>query len=309
MVSKEEYNSYVEKLIDKKDACVKSLSLWYMLVSITMIIAGIVLCIFFFPFMLWSNFHLVSFILGVCLIIVSILMLNKRRDTKKIFREDIREKVIGYLLKDYTYRFDRIGYISSLEFDNSQFCGTYDCYCCGDALTVNIPNDDGSESKIDFQIGDVNAYDVEYDEKGNRSTRDVYKGVFGCVKFKSNFKCILTIDSKFKRKGVKFENVILEDINFNKKFKVKTNNQVEARYILTPNMMEKILLLESRIKNIKIVFADKNLYVGSEKVNLFELDKYRNDDVASIFDNLYDEIELILGIVDELKNNNKIFKM
>ena len=73
--------------------------------------------------------------------------------------------------------------------------------------------------------------------------------------------------------------------------------------------MEKIMLLESKIKNVKIVFVGKCIYIGSKKVNLFELDNYKKDDVVSVFDNLYDEIELILGIVEELKNNNKVFKM
>ena len=76
-----------------------------------------------------------------------------------------------------------VGIISSLEFDKSQFSKNYDCYCCGDFLEINIPKDDGSESKIDFQIADVNAYELDIDENGDRTTRDVYKGVFGYVIF------------------------------------------------------------------------------------------------------------------------------
>ena len=101
----------------------------------------------------------------------------------------------------------------------------------------------------------------------------------------------------------------MEDINFNKKFKITSNNQVEARYILTPDMMEKISLLESKFKGIKIVFVDKYLYIGSKKVNMFELGNYKINNDLSMFENLYDEMAIILGIVEELKNNNKVFKM
>ena len=63
------------------------------------------------------------------------------------------------------------------------------------------------------------------------------------------FKCILTVNSNFKRKGIKLEDVVLENIEFNEKFKIRTDNQIEARYILTQNMMEKLLILKNKIKS------------------------------------------------------------
>ena len=311
MVSKEEYNAYVKKILEKEERVnIKSMALWYQLVAVLLIFVGAILCIFWFPYIFLGGYPVIIFFVGVVAVIASVDMFLVKNRSMKYYRGECRDKIIRYLLKGNEYLFYKSGYISSLEFDCSQFAkSTYDCFSSSDLLMINIPNDDGSKSKIDFRVADVCAYDLSVDDEGNRSTSDVYRGVFGYVTFKKKFKCILSINSKYKIKGIKLEKVLLEDINFNEKFKVKSNNQVEARYILTPDMMDKILKLEAIIKDVKIVFVDRSIYIGSEKINLFELRRYKKGDPLTVFDNLYDEITLILGIVEELKNNDKVFKM
>lgn len=311
MVSKEEYNSYVKKILGKEEKVnIKSLALWYHMVAILLILVGVILCVFWFPYIFFGGYQVILFFVGVIAVIVSVSMFHIRNSAMEYYRGDFREKIIRYLLKGNEYWFDKSGYISSLEFDFSQFAkSTYDCFSSSDLLMINIPNNDGSESKINLRIADVSAYDLSVDDEGNRSTSDVYTGIFGYVTFKKKFKCILSINSKYKIKGLKLENVVLEDINFNEKFKVKSDNQVEARYILTPDMMGKIMKLEEIINGVKIVFTNKSVYIGAEDVNLFELRRYKKGDPLTVFDKLYDEIMLVLGIVEELKNNDKVFKM
>ena len=309
MVSKEEYKKHVKELLEKEENMdVKVLSLWYKLGSILLLVFGIVFLLFTLPSLKFRVNRL--FVIAILSIILSIYMIMNRKKTKKHYRGEFRNKIIDYLLEGEQYRFDKSGRISSLDFECSQFAKkSYSCFRSSDLLVINIPNDNGKKSSIDFQVADVDAYELHVDSKGNRSTSDVYQGMFGYIEFNEKFKCVLAINSNYKIKGVKLEKVILEDINFNKEFDVKTNNQLEARYILTPDMMEKIMKLEKMIKDVKILFANKTLYIGSEKVNMFELGKYKSGDPLIIFENLYDEIALILGIIDELKNNDKVFKM
>lgn len=309
MVNKEEYKKYVKQLLEKEENMdVRVLSLWYKLGSILLLIFGIVFLLFTIPSLRFGVNRL--FVIAILSIILSICMIMNIRKTKKYYRGDFREKIISYLLEEKKYRFDKNGRISSLDFECSQFAKkSYSCFRSSDLLVINIPNNDGKKSNIDFQIADVDAYELHVDSKGNRSTSDVYQGMFGYVTFENKFKCILTINSGYKLKGTKLEKVVLEDIDFNNEFDVKSNDQLEARYILTPDMMEKILKLEKIIKNVKIVFANKTLYIGAEKVNMFELKKYKKGDPLTVFENLYDEIELVLSIVEELKNNDKVFKM
>ena len=96
---------------------------------------------------------------------------------------------------------------------------------------------------------------------------------------------------------------------FNKKFRIYINNQREERYILTPKMMENLLYLEERIKGVKITMVDNKMYIGFERKNLFELGTIKQDKLETIFDSFYDEIEVILNIINEIQTNNKIFKI
>jgi len=310
MISREKYLEHVKKIVQESNVGNrKILSVWFKVAFILLLVLGVIsfFSATFLAVISWHFFHLLW--VGVFLVVISAIMLNKREKMINYYKGDPREKLIACLLEGNSYFFDKRGWISSKEFELSQIANNYACFESGDLLAINIPNDDGSKSKIDFEIADVIAYNVSEDNEGKQTTHNVYEGVFGYATFKKKFKCILTINSKYKRKGVSFDKVILEDIDFNEKFKVMSNNQVEARYILTPDMMEKITRLESKLKGIKIVFVDKCIYIGAKGVNMFELSPYKFNDDVSIFEALYDEMALILEIVDELKNNNKVFKM
>ena len=316
MVSREEYKKYVKKLIEKnKEIKMKSLSIWYLFGAMLSIVFGAFMCCFS-AFQLLKIYYLhfnyriqILFIIGAVLIAAGIVMIKIRQDTKKVLRTDVKKSVIKYLLKDYWHWFMGFGYMEEHEFKNSQFGKTFDCFSSYDTLNINVPNNDGSKSNVYFKISDVYTYNRVFKEDGTYVDKGLYEGVFGYVTFKKAFKCILAINSKFKIKGIKFEDVILEDINFNEKFKVLTDNQIEARYILTPDMMEKLSLLEEKLNGIKIVLVDRKLYLGVPKYNMFEMKNYDKDDELAVFDNLYDEIQLVLSIVEELKNNDKVFKM
>ena len=186
MVSKKEYLEYAGKLVEKSiTGNRKLLSVWSKVGLILLIILGGIITIRSVAIMLIIRRINRNFVIGVSLIVISIILLVKRSKMLKLYRGEIREKLIAYLLKDNSYYFDKSGWISSYEFENSQFSRKYDCFSSCDLLSINIPNDDGSESKIDLEIADVNAYDVSVDEEGNRTTHDVYKGMFGYARFKS----------------------------------------------------------------------------------------------------------------------------
>ena len=313
MISKEKYSLYVTRLIkrDKNKRNVESLSLKYKFVWISLLIIGIIFFVFFaFGFVITLNKKsAIMAVISMVLFNISIIKLKYRSKTLRYYKENYREKIINYLLKDTKHYFYEFGEIDSSTFDESQFSkGSYNRYYGKDYLVVNIPNDDNSRSNVDLRICDLNVYDETRDEEGNTSRHTCYKGMFGCVEFNSCFKCILSVDSSYKKKGVKLEKVKLEDIVFGEKFKIKASDQIEARYILTPKMMGNLLHLEEKFNNLKIVLSGNKLYFGAPKVNLFELEDYNGDEVA-IFDNLYDEIKTILAIVEELKNNNKVFNV
>lgn len=64
----------------------------------------------------------------------------------------------------------------------------------------------------------------------------------------------------------------LEDPTFEKAFEVYTTDQVEARFLLTPDMMQSMVDLEHafRGKNLRCAFAGEQMYIAVEGANLFE---------------------------------------
>jgi hypothetical protein len=72
--------------------------------------------------------------------------------------------------------------------------------------------------------------------------------------------------------GRKLERVRLVDPSFEKAFEVWGTDQVEARYLLHPVMMERLIALETALhgKRIRCAFEDGELLIAVEGGNLFE---------------------------------------
>ena len=95
--------------------------------------------------------------------------------------------------------------------------------------------------------------------------------------------------------------VNLEDVALNRQYEIFSDNQIEARYILTPVFMEKI-------KNIALAFTsryyrlsfnnNKMLLLAATDKDLFMMGDVRQDTNKETFDTLYAEMVSILQLVD-----------
>ena len=111
---------------------------------------------------------------------------------------------------------------------------------------------------------------------------------------------------KFNRS--KFEEVKLEDTEFGKMYKIYSDNQVEARYVLTTAFIE-------RIKNIKTAFKAKYMRVAFKdgKItlalhagrDLFAMSHYNKETDSHTFMGLFDELLSVFELVEELKLNQR----
>lgn len=221
------------------------------------------------------------------------------------------------LLDDYEYDYRPKAYLKQSIFRASGFGGSYDSYSGEDLMQVRIKNDDGTPSNTIFSICDLDVTEERErtvtDSHGHTHTETytvtVYNGAFGYVNFPFSFKCSLNLNvfpSFFS--SDKSERIKLEDIDFNKRFTTYTDNQIEALCILTPTMMTKLKALDKSAKNLKISLKKNNLYIGFSK-NMFELNKKVKTLDGNIFSGFYDDVRNIFEIVEEIKNNNKVFKM
>lgn len=188
-------------------------------------------------------------------------------------------------------------------------------YTGEDLLKIDIPKDDGSPSGIELKICDLHISreeevklfndeeELSFGQKKETVEKDLFDGAFGYVHFPFEFKCRLGINKKVK--GTK--KIELEDIKFNEKVKVFTDNQLEAVVILTPSLMEKLLSFNQSISNFQLHLAPSGDMYFKMTRNLFAIKVNGTEDM--MFDRFYDDVCMILSIVNEIKNNNKLFKM
>ena len=105
------------------------------------------------------------------------------------------------------------------------------------------------------------------------------------------------------------ELVQLENPDFEKMFAVYSTDQVEARYILTPNLMERIYnFCEKHEITVSMAFHNSNVFVGIPmSKDFFEPNIFRtllNYDRSKEY---HDDMQLALSLVDELNLNNRIW--
>lgn len=109
-----------------------------------------------------------------------------------------------------------------------------------------------------------------------------------------------------KGKAKKMSNMTLEDPEFNKKYDVSTQDQIEGRYLVTTSFMERFKNLHTAFgtKKAKCAFFDnKVMFALSTEKNLFELSEgifcsLKNPKQTKVF---YEEISAIYDIIDYFK--------
>ena len=99
----------------------------------------------------------------------------------------------------------------------------------------------------------------------------------------------------------------MEDPAFEKKFVVYTENDVEARYILTPKLMRTMLALSERfrkgVSRIAFAFMDSNVYIAipiESGRDLFEMPS-RGDLGADTAKRTQEELKEILSVFDVME--------
>ncbi len=105
-----------------------------------------------------------------------------------------------------------------------------------------------------------------------------------------------------------FESVRLESVDFHKKYTVYSTDQIEARYILTSSMIERLLNLEFtfRAKYIRGSFKDNKLIlIIHTNRDMLEMGSNFKEAKLKTFTQLFEEIVSILKIIDQLKLDEK----
>ena len=140
----------------------------------------------------------------------------------------------------------------------------------------------------------------------------LFKGVIVEFNFNKNIKGHTFFhENSFTAKKIPFNKhyyrkVNLESVTFENKYNVYSNDQIEARYILTPSLMERIenLKFAFKAKYVRGSFKDNKLYLAIHTgKDMFAMGSDFKDSDFHTFETLYNEMLSVLKIVEELKLN------
>jgi hypothetical protein len=184
----------------------------------------------------------------------------------------------------------------------------------------------GTLGKTRMSFSEVTAQRVRQVQSGKGETREsvstIFSGVFFCADFNKNFsgatfvlpdraqKLLGAVGQLLQSWEKNFGQIVkLEDPEFEQAFVVYSDSQIEARYILTPALMRRILEFHRRTgRPFRISFAGTRVNVAIDMGrNLFEARLFRTLLEPSLYATFWHDLTLLAGIVEELNLNTRIW--
>ena len=171
---------------------------------------------------------------------------------------------------------------------------------------------------INFESADVHIEEEHTDDEGHTTYVTIFRGQWFIFDFNKPFKANIQVCAKnfhnAKRGSLfsktKYNKVSMEDMEFNKEFKVYAQNELDAFYVLTPNCMEKIKELKDKTKGrLLLCFIDNRLHVGLyNNKDLFEANIFKKINLEEEQNKTLNEMKIITEFVDTLDLDNDLFR-
>lgn len=101
--------------------------------------------------------------------------------------------------------------------------------------------------------------------------------------------------------GLKLSKVEMEDVNFNKQFTVQAMNPHDAFYILTPQFMQRLLVLKQRYSSITMVISQGKLHIGlNHQADSFDMNVWNKIDYPKEKERMEKDAWVIRELVEML---------
>lgn len=196
--------------------------------------------------------------------------------------------------------------ISEQTFNQSKLFNTPDRYSSEDYIS-------GKTEQTPFCFAEVHAEEkhTQTDSKGRTTTTwsTLFKGFLFIADFNKDFSGQTVVFRNSLFNFMKSNRVKLESPVFEKLFDVYSTDQIEARYILSPAMMERIIALDKQFNNgILISFYNSTVVIAvSNSTNHFESSLWRPVNHSKTLRNEYDTIVALTSIIEVLDLNTRIW--
>ena len=225
---------------------------------------------------------------------------------KKKFENEIKQKIMPYVCKclgDLKWKYAQCSFEQLLC--KSGIIDRYNRVSYDDSFT-------GIYKDINYEICETSFYYKTGTGK-NSSTRTVFKGVMIKLDMNKSFtgNTVIRPDTlKHASPAANLKHTTLEDVVFEKKFDVFTDDEVEARYLITPSFMERLNNMKTAFSadRVSCAFYDKYLLVGlhtsKDLFSICSLKEPVND--GKQFFTMFEEILSIIKLIDHFKLDQKI---
>lgn len=233
---------------------------------------------------------------------------------QSVFKDKVIRKIIEFIdpsLKYSPNKYIEESIFRKIDFFPSKIISKYS----GDDYV------EGTIGKTKIRFCDLN---VEEKVNTGKSSYDrpFFRGLFIMADFNKNFNgrtyCMPDINDRSYRRLLIFgeakytsfgELVKLENIKFEKYFAVFSTDQIEARYILSTSLMERLVNLREKImREIYVCFADSSIYMAIPfNRDLFEPNILQKSIKYELLREYYEILYNTIGIVEELNLNTRIW--
>lgn len=241
---------------------------------------------------------------------IALLIYGQRYYMIKKLNSKYKQAVLPALLSfiDYDLQYDAEKGHTEEEFKKIKlYEGRVDRFSSSDLMEGKI---DKTFMKISYIVAS------EKNKTGKKTTYiPIFEGTIVSFDFNKYFsgKTKIYTNSFFNKLEVsisddKYEKITLENQDFNDAFVVYTTDIQEALYILTPELVEHIMNIQSFdgvAREINISFIDNMMYIAFEETRFLDMDK--TDDYKMQIQLFYNEIKHMINIVEILELNNRIW--
>lgn len=222
------------------------------------------------------------------------------------YKTNIIAVIISRLCENATFEPEK-GISENTFAGSGLFAVSPDRYNCEDLIQGRI-------GATEFRCSEIHAEEKRVTTNGKGQTRtvwiDIFKGFFFIADFQKEFKGQTTV---YRNSWIKLhfgeQRVKLENPEFENSFDVYSNDQVEARYLLTPSLMERLLLLDRKFPGkITLSFRNSNVIIAiPDSTNHFEASIWQSMLKSNTLQYEFNTLCLLTGIVNDLNLNLRIW--
>jgi Protein of unknown function (DUF3137) len=236
-------------------------------------------------------------------IIIYFLLADKGADT---WATKYKQDVIGAVVKNFFGQYGSYepfsGHNQTEFIDTELFSTTPDRYYSEDLIK-------GKVDKTSISFSEVHAEYKTTTHKGGTSWHTLFRGILFTADFNKHFKGRTIAKQKGFWNFISFGNIELENPEFRNEFAVYADDGVEARYILSPALMEKMLILNRNWGGtLGFSFIGSQLTIAIPMdTNFFEISHWTKIDLDNKWLNDWQIIADLTNIVHDLDLNTRIW--